>query len=160
VIACALAGSGVVRAASRWAPGRARGAAAGGGVLLVALVLAANGGALRDQIEGLGDRVDRRRDLSTLVERNGGASALRACAPIHTVQGMRAMVAWRLDVRMAPVNEGGDPPVVLFQAPSIYRPYENDPAYEGMPPVPEPVAAPGLGVTDREGDWTLRAACR
>jgi len=46
------------------------------------------------------------------------------------------------------------------QAPSIYRPYENDPAYEGVPPVPEPVAPPGLEVTDRVGDWTLREACR
>ncbi len=160
VVACALAGAGIVRAAARWAPRRATAAAAGGGALLVALVLAANWGALRDQIEGLGDRVDRRRDLDTLVERNGGARSLRACAPVHTVQGMRAMVAWRLDVRMAPVSEGGDPPVVLFQAPSIYRPYENDPAYEGVPPEPEPVAAPGLEIADREGDWTLRTACR
>jgi hypothetical protein len=160
VIGCALAGAGIVFAARRWAPRRARAAAAAGGALAAVLVLVVNWGALRDQIEGLGDRVDRRKDLDTLVERNGGAERLRACAPIHTVQGMRAMVAWRLDVRMAPVSEGADPPVVLFQAPSIYRPYENDPAYEGVPPVPEPVAPPGLEVTDRVGDWTLREACR
>ena len=49
---------------------------------------------------------------------------------------------------------------MLFQAPSIYRPYEADPAYEGVPPEPEPVAPPGLEVTDRVGDWTLREACR
>jgi len=49
---------------------------------------------------------------------------------------------------------------VLFQAPSIYRPYDADPAWTGTPPEPEPVAPPGLGVTDGEGDWVLRIACR
>jgi hypothetical protein len=160
VIGCALAAAGVVRLARWHAPARGPGVAVALGAGLTLLVLGANWGALRDQVEGLGDRVDRRKDLDTLVERNGGAAQLRACAPIHTVQGMRAMVAWRLDVRMAPVSEGADPPVALFQAPSIYRPYDADPAYEGVPPEPEPVAPPGLAATDRVGDWTLRAACR
>jgi hypothetical protein len=159
-IGCALAGAGVARLAGRLPPGRRGGAAAAGGAVLVGLVLALNAAELRDQVEGLGDRVARRRDLDALVQRNGGARALRSCAPVHTVQGMRAMVSWRLDVRMAGVTEAGRPPVVLFQAPSIYEPYEADPAYAGVPPEPEPVAPPGLGVTDREGDWTLRVACR
>ena len=95
------------------------------------LVLGANAGALRDQIEGLGDRSTAAATSTRSSSATAAPRALRACAPVHTLQGMRAMVAWRLDVRMAPVSEGGDPPVVLFQAPSIYRPYEADPAYDG-----------------------------
>ena len=69
------------------------------------------------------------------------------------------MVAWTLDVRMAPVSEGVEPPVVLFQAPSIYRPFEADPAWDGSQAEPQPIA-PDLPVADREGDWVLREACR
>ena len=159
-IGCALAGAGVARAADRLAPALRGGAAVALGAALALLVLAINAGELREQVEGLGDRVERRRDLDALVERNGGARALRSCAPVHTVQGMRAMVAWRLDVPMAGVTEAGRPPVVLFQAPSIYQPYDADPAYAGVPPELEPVAPPGLAVRDREGDWALRVVCR
>jgi len=159
VIGCALAADGLVRFARRHAPSRGDGVVAALGVGLALLVLGANWGALRDQLEGLGDRVDRRRDLDALVERNGGPAALRACAPIHTLQGMRAMVAWTLDVRMAPVSEGVEPPVVLFQAPSIYRPFESDPAWDGSQAEPQPLA-PDLPVADREGDWVLRETCR
>ena len=159
VICCALAAAGVVRLARWHAPARGPGVAALLGVGLTMLVLGANAGALRDQLEGLGDRIDRRRDLDALIARNGGAAALRACAPVHTLQGMRAMVAWTLDVRMAPVSEGVEPPVVLLQAPSVYRPFEADPAWDGTQAEPQPLA-PDLPVVDREGDWVLREACR
>ena len=69
------------------------------------------------------------------------------------------MVAWTLGVRMAPVTESVAPPVVLLQAPSIYRPYEADPEWDGSQAVPQPLAG-GLAITDREGDWVLRTSCR
>ena len=60
---------------------------------------------------------------------------------------MKAMVAWRLDVRMARL---ADPPGRPRRARA--RP----PGYAGEPPAP---AAAGLPELARDGDWTLYGAC-
>lgn len=116
---------------------------------LVAGVLAFTAGDLSDQFEELGDRADRRTQLDALVDRVGGGAAVRACAPARTVQPMKAMLAWRLDVRMGHLADPPRPPAAVFRAP---------PGYGGEPPAP-PVPEDGFAPVASEGDWTLVAAC-
>jgi hypothetical protein len=156
-VGCVLAGVGVAALGRRLAVRSQSATESGAGrsvitpVLAAALVagmLAFTAGDLSDQVEELGDRADRRTQLDALVDRAGGAAAVRACAPARTVQPMKAMLAWRLDVRMEHLADPPRPPAAVFRAPPGY---EGEPA---APPVPgrfTPVAS--------EGDWTLVAAC-
>ena len=139
--ACVLAGVGVA-ALARSAPARAGLTAA-----LAAATLAFTAGDLADQAGELGDRAGRRTQLDALVDRAGGAAAIRACAAPRTNQPMKAMLAWRLDVPMEHLADRPVPPATVFAAP---------PGYAGEPPLP---AAPGFAEVAREGEWTLRAAC-
>ena len=143
--ACVLAGAGVVELARRLRRPRAAPVLA---VALAAAALAFTAGDLDGQWDELGARADRREQLETLVERAGGAAAIRACAPPRTVQSMKAMVGWRLDVDLEHLADPPRPPVAVLAAP---------PGYAGGRPEPR---APGLPVRARAGDWTLLAACR
>ena len=116
--------------------------------VLAAGVLAFTAGDLRDQWRELGDRADRREQLGELVARAGGTPAIRACAPAFTVQPMKAMLAWRLDVPMAHLADRPRVPGAVFSAP---------PGYAGEPPAPRPPAA--ARPVARAGEWSLAAAC-
>ena len=115
---------------------------------LAAGVLAFTAGDLGDQVEELGDRADRRTQLDALVDRVGGAQAVDSCAPARTVQPMKAMLAWRLDVSMEHLADPPRVPAAVFRAP---------PGYEGEPA--EPRVPPGFTPIAREGDWELVTAC-
>jgi hypothetical protein len=144
-IGCVVAGVGIARMSSRapirsirrhsWLPAAA----------LVAGVVAFSAGDLSDQVGELGVRADRRTDLDVLVDEH--ASAAR-CAPARTNQTMKAMLAWRLDVRMEHLADPPRPPAAVFRAP---------PGYAGQPA--EPTAPPGFEPLAQRGDWTLVAAC-
>ncbi len=158
-VACVLAALGVVAAGRRLAAGRghqpspARAREQGVPIpaalaaVLVAAVPAFTAGDLRDQVRELGDRADRRTQLDALVDRVGGAGAVNACAPARTVQPMKAMLAWRLDVPMDRLADPPRPPAAVFRAP---------PGYDGGPALP---AASGFAPVARRGAWTLAAAC-
>jgi hypothetical protein len=149
-LACVLAGVGVAALAARVA-GAAAGNAARPAVAsllaaaLVAGVLAFTAGDLGDQLGELGDRADRRTDLDALVDRAGAEAE---CGPARTVQPMKAMLAWRLDVSMEHLADPPRPPAAVFRAP---------PGYAGEPPEP-PVSA-GFTTVATQGDWTLAVAC-
>jgi hypothetical protein len=115
---------------------------------LLAGVLAFTAGDLSDQLGELGDRADRRTQLDALVERAGGAQAIRACAPVRTVQPMKAMLAWRVDVSMEPVADPPRAPAAVFRAP---------PGYAGEPA--EPAVPASFAAVATEGDWSLVATC-
>jgi len=136
-VGCVLAGVGVAALARRKPAAWALAAA------LAAGVLAFTGGDLRDQVEELGDRADRRTDLDALTDRAGAL-----CARPRTNQPMKAMVAWRLDVSMEHLADAPRAPAAVFRAPPGY---EGEPAEPRVPPSFEPVA--------REGDWELYTAC-
>lgn len=144
-VGCVLAGLGVAAAARRHP---ALGASAA--VLLAAGVLALTAGDLADQAAELRERAERRTDLDALVVRAGGARVVRRCAPARTVQPMKAMVAWRLDVSMERLADPPRAPAVIFAAP---------PGYAGGPAEPPVPAGAGFALVARVGDWTLAAGC-
>jgi hypothetical protein len=115
---------------------------------LAAGVLAFTAGDLSDQLGELGERAERRTDLDALVEQAGGAAALKACAPARTNQPMKAMLAWRIDVRIERLADLPQPPAAVFRSP---------PGYENEPAAPAPPA--GFETVARQGDWTLATAC-
>jgi hypothetical protein len=129
--------------ASRSAPAWLLAAALAGGVL------AFTAGDLSDQLGELGDRAERRTDLDALVEAAGGVDEVNDCAPARTVQPMKAMLAWRLDLSMEHLADRPDTPAAVFQAP---------PGYAGEPPAPLVPAVFGPPVASR-GDWTLLMVC-
>ena len=140
-VGCVLAGVGVAAVARRPA---AWILAAG----LLAGVLAFTAGALSDQLAELGDRADRRTQLDALVQRAGGADAVTRCAPVRTVQPMKAMVAWRLDLSMEHLADPPRAPAAVLRAP---------PGYAGEPA--EPRVGDGFAPVATAGDWSLVAAC-
>ena len=146
-VACVLAGVGATNVAPALAAAL-RPAAAIAGCVLAAAVLAITAGALVDQVGEVGKRARRGKDLDVLVARAGGALAVRACAPPRTVQPMRALLAWRLDVPLAHLTERPRPPVTVFRAPAGYA----------AEPV-GPRAPPGAATVAVAGDWTLLATC-
>ena len=140
-VGCVLAGVGVAAVARRPA---AWILAAG----LLAGVLAFTAGALSDQLAELGDRADRRTQLDALVQRAGGADTVTQCAPVRTVQPMKAMVAWRLDLSMEHLADPPRAPAAVLRAP---------PGYAGEPA--EPRVGDGFAPVATAGDWSLVAAC-
>jgi hypothetical protein len=143
-LGCVLAGAGVAAIARRAARGGEWIIAAA----LVAGVLGFTAGDLAGQLEELGDRADRRTQLDALVDGAGGAAAVSACAPARTVQPMKAMLAWRLDVPMERLADAPRPPATVFRAP---------PGYAGEPP--EPLTPAGFEPVASVGEWSLVAAC-
>jgi hypothetical protein len=143
-LGCVLAGAGVAAIARRAARGGEWIIAAA----LVAGVLGFTAGDLAGQLEELGDRADRRTQLDALVDGAGGAAAVSACAPARTVQPMKAMLAWRLDVPMERLADAPRPPATVFRAP---------PGYAGEPP--EPLTPAGFEPVASAGEWSLVAAC-
>jgi hypothetical protein len=144
-VARRVAGTGATRSA---APGRGRGIAWILAAALAAGVLAFTAGDLSNQVTELGDRADRRTQLDTLVADAGGAGAVNACAPARTVQPMKAMLAWRLDLSLEHLADRPRAPAAVFSAP---------PGYAGEPA--EPAVPRGFAPVAMEGDWTLAAAC-
>jgi hypothetical protein len=152
------AARGAKAAGATTSAGDARGATSGGaafatapaigGLVLAAAVLAFTAGTLLDQAREVGERAQRAEDLDALVARAGGAAAVRDCGPPRTVQPMRALLAWRLDVPMAHLTNRPRPPVAVFRAPAGYG---EEPA--------GPSAPPGAAIVAAAGDWTLLAAC-
>jgi hypothetical protein len=143
-VGCVLAGVGVA-AIARSVVARAAWFLA---AALVAAVLAFTAGDLSEQFEELGDRAERRTQLDALVERAGGAGAITACAPARTVQPMKALLAWRLDVRMERLADAPRPPAAVFRAP---------PGYAGEPA--EPLTPAGFEPVASAGEWSLVVAC-
>jgi len=148
-VGCVLAGVGVAALAPRrWAPAgdyddpRRSAAAWLLSVAVVAGVLAFSAGDLSEQVGELGDRADRRTGLDALVDR------VDACEPARTVQPMKAMLAWRLDVSMEHLADPPRAPAAVYRAP---------PGYTGEPL--EPPVPPGFELVGREGDWELVEAC-
>jgi len=149
-VAEAAAGTGAAGAPAAAGTGAPWASAAPGAVLaavLAAAVLAFTAGDLADQVRELGDRADRRTQLAVLVDRVGGAGAVKACASARTVQPMKAMLAWRLDVRMEHLADRPRAPSAVFRSP---------PGYDGGPALPDATGFPSVA---RAGDWTLAAAC-
>ena len=143
-VGCVVAGVGVAALAARVASRLAWAAA----VALPAAVLAFTAGTLADQADELGARADRRTQLDALVDRAGGAQAIRACGSIRTNQPMKAMLAWRLDVPMATLADPPRRPGAVFSVP---------PGYAGEPATP--TVEPGFQPVARVGEWLLVASC-
>ena len=141
-VGCVLAGVGVAAVAGR----RAHAWVLAGA--LAAAVLAFTAGDLSDQLEELGERAQRRTELDALVQAAGGAGPVKACAPVRTNQPLKAMLAWRLDLRMERLADAPRPPAAVFRAP---------PGYRGEAPAPRVPA--GFGEIASAGDWALLAAC-
>jgi hypothetical protein len=146
-VGCVLAGVGIAKLARRL--GARSPLAWLLAAVLVASVLAFTAGDLSDQAGELGDRADRRTDLAALIDEAGGLGDINACAPARTVQPMKAMLAWKLDVSMEHLADPPRTPVVVFQAPPGYA---GEPA---EPPVPDLFRPP----VAMQGDWTLFEVC-
>jgi hypothetical protein len=149
-VGCVLAGVGATKCSKRFVATKTSDGfvAVAAAVLVVGGVLAFTLGDLRDQVGELGDRAQRREDLNALVDRAGGAGAVRGCAPVRTNQPMKAMVGWRVDVPLARLADPPRAPAAILQA---------SPGYSGEPP--EPATPPGFERTAEAGDWTLATAC-
>ena len=115
---------------------------------VAAAALAFTAPTLADQVRELGDRADRRSDLGVLLERAGGAAAVRACAPARTNHDMSSMVAWRLDIPPSHLADRPRTPVVVLTAPA---------GYTGGPSSPAP--PDGADRVATAGAWSLFAAC-
>jgi hypothetical protein len=64
---------------------------------------------------------------------------------------MKAMLAWRLDARMAQLADRPRAPAAIFRVP---------PGYAGEPAAPAIPGQGGFTPVARAGAWTLVAACR
>jgi hypothetical protein len=147
-VGCVLAGVGVAALARRDPRSRPPLAWLLAAVL-VAGVLAFTAADLSDQAGELGDRADRRTDLTTLIDDAGGADEVNDCAPARTVQPMKAMLAWELDVSMEHLADPPRTPVAVFQAPPGYAGERPEPPVRDL--IGPPVAA--------QGEWTLYEVC-
>jgi hypothetical protein len=159
-VACVLAGLGIAALVRRLAADRDTSAARVAdpptrrvaGFIIAALLGAATlgftAGDLSDQVDELGARADRREQLGALVDRVGGATAVKRCGPVFTNQPMKAMLAWRLDVDMEHLADRPRPPGAVFRAP---------PGYFGGPALPP---APGFAPLAHDGAWELATTCR
>jgi hypothetical protein len=134
-----LAGVGAARLARvRWA----------GLIVLVAAVAAVTADDLADQVRQVGERADRRRALDVLVARAGGAGAIRSCAPVRTAGFARALVAWRLDVRMNGLGRRPAPPAAVLRIQ----------VYDGPVVLPPPDRR--FRVRARADGWEYDVSCR
>jgi len=138
-LGCVLAGVGIARAGRFAAPAAA--------VLAVVLVITQAAHVRRD-VDGLGWRADMRRNLDALVARAGGVEALERCGPVHSGYYWRALVAGRLGVRMAGIDDPPRGPGVLLRSP----PLADAPLQPGRVP-------PGYERLASEPGWELWATC-
>jgi hypothetical protein len=136
------------------APARRRqgdAAVAGAAAAVVIAMLAVGLGDLRVQTRQLGARADRRSDLETLLQRVGGAGALRACGTVRASESMRTMVAWRVDVPLLDLETQPIAPGAALLA----VPYEGG----QDKPILDAAARRRFPVVTRQGAWVLRASC-
>jgi len=136
---CVLAGAGVVRL------GRAAPVAAG--VLCVALAVTQIGHIDRD-LDSIAWRASQRENLDVAIERAGGLAALERCGNVQSGYYWRALVASRLHVPIAFLDQPRDPTRVLVRAP----PDEGEPY--------EPARfRPGLTRRAAVPDWEIWVSC-
>jgi len=137
---CVLAGAGVVRF------GRAAPVAAA--VLAAALALTQAGHIERD-LDSIAWRASQRENLDVAIERAGGLAALERCGNVQSGYFWRALVASRLNVDIAFLDQPRDPTRVLVRAPALEgEPYEPDRFRTGLT---RRAALP---------DWEIWTACR
>ena len=137
---CVLAGAGVARFAHA-APVAAT-------VLVVALAVTQFGHIRRD-LDSIAWRASQRHNLDVAISRAGGVAALERCGNVQSGYYWRALVASRLHVPIAFLDQPRDPTRVLVRG----APYEGEP-YE-----PERFR-PGLTRRAAVPDWEIWTACR
>jgi hypothetical protein len=138
---CVLAGAGVARLGRAPVPALAAG-------VLVAAVGAITLGDLRDQVEDVGARADRREALPAVVAAAGGRDALVDCAPIRTAPDVRPLVAWELDVSMLGIDRPPEAPAAVLR----WSPHGGGPM--------EPAIPEGFEPLGRAPYWEAWGACR
>jgi hypothetical protein len=128
-VGCVVAGVGVVRLAevARDALGGAARRGLAAAVLVVAVGLVALP-YLRDQVDELRIRADRREQLPHLIAAAGGREALLDCSRIRTAPDVRPLVAWELDLPMLDLDAHSAPPAVVLR----WKPYDGDPIAPAM----------------------------
>ena len=143
-LAAVLAGCAVARLPRR--------AAAAGAVALVVVVAGLQAGPLDDQRADVARRADLREQLGALVDRAGGAQALRACGPIRAYGPTTTAVAWRLDVALEHLPDPAPPGAVAFRA--------RDRSGGPLAPALDRAGLAALPRAAGTRDWELRTACR
>jgi hypothetical protein len=137
-VGSALAGVGAVSLARA-----TRGGAPLGAAVLLAAVLAASLGTLRDQSGQLADRPRAAASFARVIAAAGGRDALRRCGPLRSALGARSFVAWELDVPMLELGTPPASPGVLIRARSFYG------------GALEPALAPGHRVLAQDLHWQV-----
>jgi hypothetical protein len=137
---CVLAGVGAARVVPRAAPLAA--------VALVAAVGAVTVGDLRDQVQDVGARADRRAALPAVVAAAGGRDAIVDCAPVRTAPDVRPLVAWELDISMLGIDRPPQAPAAVMR----WSPHGGGPI--------EPAIPEGLRLLGRAPYWEAWGACR
>ena len=137
-VGCVLAGVGVAAVARLPADQRRR-ACWSLAAALAAAVLAFTAGDLADQVDELGERADRRTELDALVDARAAPQRSRV-RPARTNQPMKAMLAWRLDVR------DGAPRRPAAAARAVFRARPATPASR-----PSRASRPALAPVARDG---------
>jgi hypothetical protein len=148
-ICCVLAGVGVVLFCRRLGAGPALSLRPLIAFAVIAGAFLIAQDKLDHQLDELGRRADRREQLNEIVDRAGGAAAVRACGAVRTIQEMKAPLAWRLDIGLPHMTDTPKPPGTVWRV---------SPGYFGEPPGPD-IPADYQDVAT-VGGWQLAAACR
>ena len=138
-LGCVLAGVGVARLGRLALPAAA--------VAAVALAIT-QAGHLRRDVDSLDWRADQRRELDALIAKAGGEAAVKRCGGVHSGFYWRALVAARLDVRLARIDFPTSEPGVLLRSP----PLEGAPLQPGRIP-------PGYVRRATAPGWELWGTC-
>ena len=133
---CVLAGVGAARVLPPAGP-----------VALVAAVGIVTAGDLRDQVEDVGARADRRSALPAVVAAAGGRVAIVDCAPVRTSPDVRPLVAWELDISMAGIDRTPEAPAAVLR----WSPHGGGPM--------EPDIPGGFSLLGRAPYWEAWGAC-
>ena len=133
---CVLAGVGAARILPPAGP-----------VALVAAVGIVTAGDLRDQVEDVGARADRRSALPAVVAAAGGRDAIVDCAPVRTAPDVRPLVAWELDISMLGIDRPPEAPAAVLR----WSPHGGGPM--------EPDVPDGFSLLGRAPYWEAWGAC-
>ena len=129
-ICCVLAGVGVVLFCRRLGAGPALSLRPLIAFAVIAGAFLIAQDKLDHQLDELGRRADRREQLNALVDRAGGAAAIRACGAVRTIQEMKAPLAWRLDIGLPHMTDEPKPPGTVWR---VSPGYFGEPAGPGDP---------------------------
>ena len=133
---CVLAGVGAARILPPAGP-----------VALVVAVGIVTAGDLRDQVEDVGARADRRSALPAVVAAAGGRDAIVDCAPVRTAPDVRPLVAWELDISMVGIDRPPEAPAAVLR----WSPHGGGPM--------EPDVPDGFTLLGRAPYWEAWGAC-